>query len=136
MMKKLLFICLGTLIIVSCSKDVKINKELQGTWNVTTWADSSVSTGLVKMEFAKTTKKEGTGVITLTQSIISVTQEYTYSLSNQKFTINAPEKTIVILGVFPYTIPAFNATCSVLEHSKTKFVVSDDSNGKDYVLVK
>lgn len=124
------------MIIVSCSKDVKINKELQGSWNVTTWADSSVSTGLIKMEFAKTTKKEGTGVVTLTQSIFSVTQEYTYELADQKFIIDAPAKTVTVLGLFPYTMPAFKATCSVLEHSKTKFVVSDDSNGKDYVLVK
>lgn len=135
-MKKILLFCISIFIITACSKDVKINKELQGSWNVTTWADSSVATGIIKMEFAKTTKKEGAGVITLTQSIISLTQEYTYSLSDQKFMIDAPAKTITVLGFFPYTMPAFKATCSVLEHSKTKFVVTDDSNGKDYVLVK
>lgn len=95
-MKKIILFCVSALIIASCSKDVKINKELQGSWKVTTWADSSVASDLIKMEFTKTTKKKGSGTITLTQSIFSVTQEYSYSLSDQKFIIDAPAKTVSV----------------------------------------
>lgn len=62
-MKKMLFVMLAVVAVVaaSCSKEAKLNKTLDGTWNVTKIDGAALPTGMsMKITFVKGKKGVGT----------------------------------------------------------------------------
>ncbi len=135
MKKILLSLTLLVLLSVSCSKEKRLNKDLQGSWVASVWDGAAADPNVeYKVTFSKTTKKEGTGTITLTNKVLtalSVTQPFEYSIDEDKVSVDAPAVS-AILGL---TFPAINEILTVTEHSSTSLKCYDKSNS-EYVFTK
>ncbi len=82
-MKKIAIVSLVVLLVlVSCSKSNKLNKRLDGTWNVEKIGGSLVPNGL-SYSFMFSNEKGGKGVFELSQVLSSLpvnTEKVTYAL--------------------------------------------------------
>jgi hypothetical protein len=112
-MKKIISILFAvTLLFSACSKDQRINKQLDGDWTVTKENGVPV-TDPTTYSFAK--DKKGAGTFTFTSVSTYGTDSYsgTYQISDEKITMTVS----TILGSFSFT-------ASITEHSKTTFKIS------------
>ena len=88
-MKKYLFILLAIVVttITSCSKDAKINRRIDGEWQVKTIGGSPLgSDESYVFKFIKDKKLTGDGTVTYTDDFDSDVEPFTYSVSDQKIT--------------------------------------------------
>lgn len=89
-MKKGLLIMLLTVLAVvsSCSKDAKINRRLDGEWKVVTIG--GIAPGVDEsyiLKFIKEDKLTGTGMFTYTYMGQSASENFTYSVMDEKITL-------------------------------------------------
>src|SRR5687767_3317300 len=119
-MKKLIISALlsSVLFLFSCSKEKKINKDIQGTWKATVWDGKSVDPNTTyTISFAKTGKVEGTGnIVVSTTSVItfSVTQPFKYTIDTDRMNVQGDA---VAVG-FGLTLPAINEVLKITKHDK------------------
>jgi hypothetical protein len=82
-MKKLLFVAITAVAIAfaSCSKEAKLNRAIDGVWNVTKIDGTAIPAGFsLTVEFSKEKKGKGTYKTTSTFGSASDTDEGTYTL--------------------------------------------------------
>jgi hypothetical protein len=82
-MKKLLFVAVAAIALTfaSCSKEAKLNRSIDGIWNVTKIDGVAIPTDFtLTVEFSKEKKGKGTYKTTSTFGSISSTDEGTYLL--------------------------------------------------------
>jgi uncharacterized protein (TIGR03066 family) len=122
-MKKILAIVAlaTTVMFTSCSKENKLNKKLDGTWNVTSYDGQTVSSDeIMKFEFEK--DKGGKGKLTYTEGNANVKFSYsgTYELDKDEV-INA---TLTVLG------DTETWKIVVSDYSKDKMTATDENGSK------
>jgi hypothetical protein len=91
-MKKVLFMMLAIVatLITSCSKDAKINRRIDGEWQVKSIAGVAMgSDESYVFKFNKDNKLTGDGTATYTDSFGTDSAPFTYSVADQKITIVA-----------------------------------------------
>jgi hypothetical protein len=84
-MKKLLFVAVAAIALAfaSCSKEAKLNRTIDGAWNVTKINNVAIPTGFaLSIEFTKDKKGKGTYKSTSTFGGISTTDEGSYELED------------------------------------------------------
>jgi hypothetical protein len=82
-MKKLLFVAVAAIALTfaSCSKEAKLNRTIDGVWNVTKIDGVAIPTDFtLTVEFSKEKKGKGTYKTTSTFGSVSSTDEGTYEL--------------------------------------------------------
>jgi hypothetical protein len=89
MKKGLLVLLVAVLAVVSsCSKDAKINRRLDGEWNVVSIGGVvTEATESYTMKFIKEDKLTGNGTLTYTFMSQSFVDAFTYSVLDQKITL-------------------------------------------------
>lgn len=123
-MKNLLLVLIAATAITftSCSKESKLNKRLDGTWNVTKIDGEALEGASIETTFNKD-GKEGTYETKLTSPFGNATESGSYTLEEDTkliFTDSDGEK----------------STANVLEYSKTDLKLKDDEDGTILDLVK
>lgn len=106
----------------SCSKDQKVVKELDGSWNISSRtydgvaAPASETNGVVyKFNACKLKEGDCDGSISAPDSSKgTVTYDFKYSISEKGTKFNI---TVSLLGILSETVSA-----DIVEHSKSKFV--------------
>lgn len=91
-MKKVLFMMLAiaATFITSCSKDAKINRRIDGEWQVKSIGGYTMeSDESYVFKFNKDKKLTGDGSLTYTDSFGSDNVPFTYSVADQKITVVA-----------------------------------------------
>ena len=103
MKKGLLILLLAVLAVVSsCSKDAKINRRLDGEWQVVSIGGvAPEATESYVLKFIKEDKLTGNGTFTYTFMSQSFTDVFTYSVLDQKITL-VIDGTADILSVTKY----------------------------------
>lgn len=89
-MKKGLFIMLTVVstLVMSCSKDAKINRRIDGEWKVLTIGGQSLdSNESATFEFDKDERKSGDGTFTWVDSFGTTSTAFTYTVADQKITM-------------------------------------------------
>lgn len=88
-MKKSLFILIAIVatLIASCSKDAKINRRIDGEWKVVSIGGVLASDEIFTFKFNKDKKKDGDGIVTLTDSFETESAPFTYTVSSGKITL-------------------------------------------------
>lgn len=86
-MKKFLFLSVAILAFVlgSCSKEAKLNRKLDGKWDVVTFSGltpASVGLTAFTIEFTKDKKGKGAYTTTMTEGSVSETSTGTYELTD------------------------------------------------------
>jgi hypothetical protein len=119
-MKKVLFMMVAVVALVaaSCSKEAKLNKTMDGTWNVTKVDNADLPTG-VSMSITFTKGKKGTGTYSSTTTITGLgteTSTGTYELVDD-----------VTVYMLDNTAGSTRDTLTVMSYSKTdiKFKATD-----------
>ncbi|MEY5001144.1 MAG: hypothetical protein RLZZ211_1180 [Bacteroidota bacterium] len=115
-MKKSVLILLAIIVSItfSCSKDAKINRQIEGEWNVVTLAGDPVPVGeSYVFKFNKDKKLSGDGTLTENWGTGSYVTPFTYSVSD--------EKIICILD-------GYSEVLSVLTIEKDKLELIDSDN--------
>lgn len=89
MKRGLLILLVAVLAVVSsCSKDAKINRRLDGEWQVVSIGGvAPEATESYVMKFIKEDKLTGNGTLTYTFMSQSYTDAFTYSVLDQKITL-------------------------------------------------
>jgi hypothetical protein len=110
-MKKIAFLSLVVMfVLASCSKSNKLNRSLDGTWNVVKINENPLPTGFsYSLKFTK--EKNGKGAFTFTSSV-SPSQTGTYSLIDD---------TKIVLTYSAEDID----TVTVVSYSKTDLKIND-----------
>ena len=98
----------ATLVLASCSKESKLNRKLDGSWNVVSYsvngADQPFGTSTMVMEFVKDKKGVGTYTQTSTTSSGSSVSTGTYVLTDDtKLTISQLTPTVETADQFVVT---------------------------------
>lgn len=134
-MKKLIYsitaLALALVVIVACSKDQKVVKQLDGTWTITAMTYDGVASpadsyagSTYTFEKCKVKNEACPGSYTYTDPTKGAqTFPFTYTITEKgtKFTVT--------MTAFGITAPA--VTSDIVESSKTKFVFSStDEDGK------
>jgi hypothetical protein len=107
-MKKVLFALLAVTVLVasSCSKEKKINKKLDGEWKATTFEGDVIASGeSAVFTFTKDEKDNGSGVLTVTDPVISFTFPFTYTIKEDKMTmiysiLGSPDTSVVTINTY------------------------------------
>jgi hypothetical protein len=88
-MKKLIYVTLMlvTIIITSCSKEVRINRKLDGEWRVTSITPQVYTTNPEMYFTFEKDGKKGKGTYTYTVGSQSETYDFDYTLSGDKLTL-------------------------------------------------
>lgn len=89
-MKNLIFTLVAVLAIglTSCSKDRRINKKLDGSWNVIVYKNAVMPSGSsLNLTFNKGSKGSGTGSSVGTGYFILSNFSFIYNIDNKKLTI-------------------------------------------------
>jgi hypothetical protein len=125
---KYLLLLVSTMIIVSCSKDMKVVKQLDGSWKVTSWTEDGVAAPAAEYEnmtynFTKCKVKKEDCDGSITDGSTSMPFTYRVTEKGEKITM-----TYNFLGV------NFSETADIEEHSKTKFVISSVEDGVKTVI--
>ena len=84
-MKKILFLSIAILALVSCSKESRLNKKIDGTWDiVSVEGETPASMGLSSMtiEFTKDEKGKGAYIVKMTEGVLSESITGTYALTD------------------------------------------------------
>ena len=115
-MKKSLFVLLALIatITFSCSKDAKINRSIDGEWNVVTLGGVPLDVDeSITFKFIKDDKLTGDGTITETWSSGSYTTPFTYTVGSEKII---------------FVIDGSSEVLSVLTYEKDKLELIDSDN--------
>ena len=125
-MKKILIALFAvTMIVSSCSKEAKLNKKLDGTWNVVSVAGTTLPSGsTMTVAFAK--DKKGKGTYTMTQTFppaAAMTDAGTYDLVD--------DETIYMLSS---TAGSTKDTLTVTAYSKTDMTLTNTD--KEAIVLK
>lgn len=125
-MKKFLFLSVAILAFVlgSCSKEAKLNRKLDGKWEITTEDGTAVADDeKYTVEFTK--DKDGKGAVTMASTSQGIAFTGTYVLDkDEKITI-----TLNAFGTTDVTI------LKVKDYSKSKLVLTDE-DGTDVTEFK
>jgi hypothetical protein len=118
-------ICIS--ILIGCSKDQKVVKQLDGKWKVTgmtvNGADQPASAyDNVEYQFNSCKLKKGDCDGTVTEASFML-----------PFTYNISDKGTKMTMKFNFLGTNFTETMDIKEHSKSKFVMSQEENGKTTV---
>lgn len=98
-MKKGLFIMLAfvAVIMVSCSKDAKINRRIDGEWRVMSIGGYPLENDeTIVFTFDKERKTTGDGTLSWTNEFGTEVSAFTYSVSDQKITMTLDGTTEVL----------------------------------------
>lgn len=125
---KYLLLSLSLLFVLSCSKDMKVVKQLDGSWKVTSVTDNGVSVPPAQFEnwtyiFTKCKVKKEECDGTATEGIFTLPFKYKVSDKGEKLTI-----TLDILG------DKETIVYDIEEHSKTNLKISTVENGEKTVM--
>ncbi len=126
-MKKILFtltlVIAAAVMMTSCSKEYTLNADLNGSWNMTTLNEATVSNyGL--FTFVKSSETKGNVTMIYTWGNFSVTHTGTYVLtSDTKITVTPDDGSDVMI----YT---------VISHSSKDLKIKQESNGDVMVFAK
>ena len=102
----------------SCNKDQKINKQLDGEWNMSMYDGKAITAGDVVLKFVA--GKDGAGTVTTT--IKGQTPAAgTYVIKDAKFTSTTGSK---------------SETSTINEHTSTKFKITNDTDHKVIEMTK
>ena len=118
-----------TLLVASCSKENKVNKKLDGTWNIVSYSEGGetmtiTSPMVITMEFEKDTKDNGTYKMTQSEGAISYSENGTYTLTS--------DETLTLLsGEVGSTSDAFNIT----SYSKTDLTITSASDATNIIVL-
>lgn len=124
-MKKLLSaLVICATVLFSCSKEAKLNRKLDGEWNVTLMDNEAVASDEA-MTFKFEKEKNGKGTITLTDAYSGFSFAGTYELNKDE----------VINAVFSFLGDEETWNFVVTEYSKDKLKLVDDE-ATTYELVK
>lgn len=89
-MKKavIMMLAIAATLITSCSKDAKINRRIDGEWQVKTIGGEPLGTGeSYVFKFNKDKKLTGDGTFTMTDSLGTDATTFSYSVADQKITV-------------------------------------------------
>lgn len=115
-MKKVILAVFAVVVMVaSCSKENKLNRRLDGEWNVTSYGGTAMPSGYTAvLKFEKDKKGKGKFTFTQTGPTGAVTSNGTYDLEKDDkiYTLDA-------------TAGSTQDTMLVAEYSKTKLVLTD-----------
>jgi hypothetical protein len=97
-MKKGLFLMLAlvAVVMVSCSKDAKINRRIDGDWRVISIGGFSVDPDIIIMSFDKEKRKTGDGSLSWTNEFGTEVSAFSYSVQDQKITLTLDGETEVL----------------------------------------
>lgn len=90
-MKNVIFVFVAVLTIGlgSCSKDRRINKKLDGSWNVTVYENVVMPSGSsLNLTFKKGDNTSGTGTSVGTGFFVLSNFEFIYNIDNEKMTLS------------------------------------------------
>lgn len=135
MKNNLLFtLLISTILVLSCSKDQKVVRQLEGEWKVTNYTingvaqDKSVWDGQVySFNKCKVKKEWCTGSVSVPDSTKgTITMEFKYKIreKGKKFDLQ-----VNFLGIVSET-----QTSDIKEHTKSKFVYAYKDNGSDHEI--
>lgn len=121
------FVAVAVLILSSCSKDTRINNQLDGSWNVTKFENSTLSSGQsITFTFSKDKKGKGTGTQTISGTgIFDGTTSFSYEVLDEKLI-----QTTVVSGFTNVEIS------TIKEHSKDKMVLVNSDNEETVLEAK
>lgn len=125
-MKKLLFVFVAVaFILASCSKENKLNRRLDGDWNVVSYGTETIPSGSsIVLSFSKDKKGLGTYVVTMNFDGDISTETGKYELEkDEKITMTSNES-----GSTPDVF-------TITEYSKTDLKLKDSDN-EELVLKK
>lgn len=127
-MKKILFALFAvTVIVTSCSKEAKLNKRLDGKWNVVTYDGTALPSG-ASMSITFDKDKKGKGTYSMTQTFPpspSYTDAGTYDLVD--------DATIYFLSS---TAGSTQDTLNVASYSKTDLTLTTTSSPAESIVFK
>ncbi len=129
-MKKLMMVMVAaTLVLASCSKESKLNRKLDGSWNVVSYSvdgvDQSMTNVTMVMSFTK--DKKGVGTYTNTLTVLSVPQVETGSY------VLTEDATITENKITPGT-GSSTSVYTVTDYSKSDLTLTQTSSGDVYVF--
>lgn len=84
-MKKILFLAVAILALVSCSKESRLNKKIDGTWDIVSingQLPSSIGLTSMTIEFTKDNKGKGAFTTKMTEGSFSESSTGTYVLTD------------------------------------------------------
>ena len=84
-MKKILFLSVAILALVSCSKESRLNKKIDGTWDIVSvngLMPSSIGLTSMTIEFTKDNKGKGAFTTKMTEGTLSESSTGTYVLTD------------------------------------------------------
>jgi uncharacterized protein (TIGR03066 family) len=125
-MKKFLFLSVAILAFVlgSCSKEARLNRKLDGKWELTTEDGVAVAEeDKITVEFTK--DKDGKGAVTMASTSQGFALPGTYTLDKN-------EKITITMNIFGSTDVS---TLLVKDYSKSKLVLTDE-DGTDVTEFK
>lgn len=119
----------ATLVLASCSKESKLNRKLDGSWNVVSYSvdgvDQSMTNVTMVMSFTK--DKKGVGTYTNTLTVLSVPQVETGSY------VLTEDATITENKITPGT-GSSTSVYTVTDYSKSDLTLTQTSSGDVYVF--
>ena len=131
-MKKLMVMLMAaTMILAACSKENKVNKKLDGTWNVVSIASDGetmtiTSPVIMTIEFGKDKKTNGTYKISQSNGgVSSYSEEGTYTLTSD-------ESISMLSNEAESTAEVFNIT----DYSKTDLTITNATDATNIIVLK
>lgn len=122
-MKKIVYsiIIVAIVLVASCSKDVKINKKIEGIWKVSIYEGEVVALDdEITYQFTKSDKKKGNGILNFKdKSANNLTINFSYTLQDKKLNITT-HSTFIDSTILVY---------DVIEYSKTKIKITNTADG-------
>jgi ABC-type sulfate transport system substrate-binding protein len=120
-MKKVLFIAIISVVaLASCSKERKLNKKLDGTWNAVSYDGQAMAAGqTITIAFDKDKKDNGTYTMTSTYGGFSSVETGTYQLTKDDLITLTSAGDVDIM--------------TVTDYSKTDLTITD---GGDVIILK
>ena len=115
-MKKSLFIMFAIVatILVSCSKDAKINRRIDGEWKVISIGGEALAADeIYTFKFNKDKKETGDGTIVYTDSFGTESTPFTYTVASEKITL---------------IVDGYSEVLSVTKYEKDKLELIDSSS--------
>ncbi|MCE3296082.1 MAG: hypothetical protein K0R65_1796 [Crocinitomicaceae bacterium] len=89
-------LALVAVVMVSCSKDAKINRRIDGDWRVISIGGFSVDPDIIIMSFDKEKRKTGDGSLSWTNEFGTEVSAFSYSVQDQKITLTLDGETEVL----------------------------------------
>lgn len=121
MKKSLFFLFAASLIFSACSKDRKISRLLDGSWNVTMYENVIISPQTQYIyNFNKEKKGKGSGTYSIAYPGFSTTKDFTYEINNQTMKYMVKDSTGATVTTY----------LSVAAYNKNKMILVNVANNK------